>query len=331
MTDARDARIGEAPGPLWMRAAAGAIGLLPWRWLRALGAALGAIAGSALRIRRRHVEASLRRAEIADAGAIARGVYSSLGAGLLELLWLAGKPPAALGPRFTVAPACAEALRGALARGRGVVVATAHTGNWDLSACGAAQWLAEVARAEAWGRGEGRAPSVHVVTKRLSWRALDRYWQHLRAARGVVLVDAKGAAARVREALAAGDVAVMLIDQAPERASGVAELPFLGAPALHDLGPALLAARARSPLLLLLGHRDDDGLHHLELAEAIAPEDLRGGAGAIRAATARLAAGLERFVRAHPAQWLWLHRRWKGAASTARQKSHHGSTVLGRH
>ena len=295
-----DDRLGRAPGPLWMRALAAAVARLPFRWLRALGAALGFLAGSVLRIRRRHVEASLGRAGIAPTAAAARGMYASLGTGIFELLWLTGRPKGALAGWFTVSPDCAEALHGAAALGRGVVVATAHTGNWDLTACAAAQWMAD----------QGRPKRLHVVTKRLSWRALDRYWQRLRAERGVILADARGATTHVRNALHIGDFTGLMVDQVPERGSGVTTLPFLGAPALHDLGPALLAARSRSPIVVVLGRRAPDGRHHLELALTIAPEDLRGR-GAIEAATAKIAAALEAFVRAHPTQWLWLHRRWK--------------------
>jgi KDO2-lipid IV(A) lauroyltransferase len=281
-----------------MRALAWAIARLPWAWLRPLGAALGLLAGSVLRIRRRHVEASLRAAGLAPAGAIARRTYASLGAGVFELLWLAGRPPEALEARFTMAPEAGAALSRAVALGRGVIVATAHTGNWDLTACGAARWLS-------------REAALTVVTKRLSWKGLDRYWQRLRAERGVVLVDAEGAASAVREALGAGGVVALLVDQAPERASGVATLPFLGRPAKHDLAPALLAARARVPILVMLGKRERDGRHRVELLASIAPAELRGGRPALERATARIAAAVERFVREQPEQWLWLHRRWK--------------------
>jgi Kdo2-lipid IVA lauroyltransferase/acyltransferase len=303
----KSARLGEAPGPLWMRALAAAVARLPFRWLRGLGAALGFVAGSLLRIRRRHVEASIDRAGIAGSSAAARGMYASLGAGIFELLWLAARPSDALAPLFTMDPACAEALRRAAALGRGVVVATAHTGNWDLSACAAAQWMAR----------EASGARLHVITKRLSWRALDRYWQRLRAERGVVLADAAGAATYVRDALSAGDFTALLIDQVPERSSGVATIPFLGAPALHDLGPALLAARSRAPIVVVLGHRAPDGRHRLEVALTIDPAELRGR-GAIEAATRKIAAALETFVRAHPAQWLWLHRRWKNVGAAGR-------------
>jgi KDO2-lipid IV(A) lauroyltransferase len=226
-------------------------------------------------------------------------VYRSLGAGVVELLWLAGRAPEALDGCFSMAPDAAAALRRAHALGRGVVVATVHTGNWDLSACGAARVLAT------WGA------SLTVVTKRLSWKALDRYWQRLRADRGVTLVDAGGAVASVRTALRAGGVVALLVDQAPERTSGVMTAPFLGRPARHDLAPALLAARAGAPLLVMAGFRDRSGRHWLEVLDAVEPNDLRGGRFAAERATLRIAAATERFVRAHPEQWLWLHRRWK--------------------
>jgi Kdo2-lipid IVA lauroyltransferase/acyltransferase len=282
-----------------MRALAWLVARAPWSWLGPMGAAIGLLAGSLLRIRRRHVEASLKAAGVAPASVIARQMYRSLGAGLVELLWLAGREPAEVDRRFEMSPRAAEALRDAARLGKGVIVATAHTGNWDLSACASARWLAE-----------NLGASLTVVTKQLSWRALDRYWQRLRAERGVTLVPAEGAASEVRRALAEGGVVALLVDQAPERASGVTTLPFFGRPAKHDLAPAILAARAKAPVVVLLGRRRDDGTHVMDFEDALMPDELRG-ADAPRRATARISAAVERFVRAHPAQWLWLHKRWK--------------------
>ncbi len=265
--------------------------------MRAAGACLGFLAGSLLRVRRRHVEEALGAAGLDPS--VAPAVYRSLGAGVFELLWLSGRDPAAIAARFTLSEDAAQGLRAAHARGRGVLVATAHTGNWDLSACGAARWIAK----------ELGAP-LTVVTKRLSWGALDRYWQRLRADRGVSLVEAAGAVGSVRDALRAGGVVAMLIDQAPERRSGVATGPFLGRPARHDLAAALLAARAKAPLLVMSGHRLDDGSHRLELLDVIDPGELAGRDAAERA-TLRASAAVDRFVRSHAGQWLWLHRRWK--------------------
>jgi KDO2-lipid IV(A) lauroyltransferase len=265
-----------------------------------LGALLGGLAGGLLRVRRRHAEAALARAGVARPSRTAAAAYASLGTSVFELLWLAGRPPEALDAHVAFAPGAAERLDALLARGRGLVVATAHTGNWDLAACAGARWL-------------GARGAFHVVTKRLSWRALDRFWQRLRSERGVHLADALGAARRVRAALAAGGIVALLVDQAPERAKGACEAPFLGALARHDTAPALLAARAGAPIAVVLGRRLPSGEHILELVDTVDPAELRGGRPAIEAATRRIAAAVERFVLARPEQWLWLHRRWKPA------------------
>ena len=179
-----------------------------------------------------------------------------------------------------------------------MLIATAHTGNWDLNACAVATWL------------RARGVGFHVVTKRLSWRSLDRLWQRLRAKRGVGLIDAAGVMTDVKNALARGDVVAMMVDQVPERRSGVATFSFLGAEARHDLAPALIALRAQAPILVAFGRRVGEGRHEVDVVDVIEPSSLAAKDDVVPA-TKRIAASLEVFVRAYPEQWLWMHRRWK--------------------
>lgn len=235
----------------------------------------------------------MRTAGIEGAPRYARAMYASLGTGLFEFLWMMGRPGENLANRIAFAPEALEILAKYRADGRGVVVATAHTGNWDLVACAAAH-----------------LGPLTVVTKRLSMRSLDRIWQSARAARGVRLLDAEGASRHVLEALARGGIAALLVDQAPERSSGFVVVPFLGRPARCDLTPAVLAARARVPVLVALGRRLDDGTHLVELRLVLEPPS-RPSRAWVHEATARIQQAVEAFVREHPSQWLWLHRRWK--------------------
>jgi Kdo2-lipid IVA lauroyltransferase/acyltransferase len=263
---------------------------------------LGVVAGDLLRIRRVHVTNAMASAGIPSPQKAASRMYASLGRGLVELLWMAGRPRDTEGIRVVFGGASAARLEHALLAGRGVVVATAHTGNWDLTACAAARWLKE-------RTGEAANKRVlHVVTKRLSWRALDRLWQRLRVERGIELVETHGAVRRVREALGAGHVVAMMVDQVPERASGFAVFPFLGRPARHDLAPVTLAARAGAPVVVAFGVRAAGGHHVLEVVDVLLPSANRE---AIVRATEQIARSLETFIQAHPDQWLWLHRRWK--------------------
>lgn len=106
----------------------------------------------------------------------------------------------------------------------------------------------------------------------------------------------------------------MLVDQAPERSSACVPSRFLGEAANCDLVPAMLAARARVPLVLALGHRNADGTHEVDVPLVLEPPEKPSRAW-IEQATLEFTEALEMFVREHPSQWLWLHRRWKGAAA----------------
>jgi KDO2-lipid IV(A) lauroyltransferase len=268
-----------------------AIGVLPWRWLRFPGALLGALLGSLFRVRRRHVEESMRRAGLPRVSAEARRMYASLGTALFEFLWMIGRRASpSFAVRFTN-----RAAR-ALAR-PGVVIATAHTGNWDLIACGAAH---------------GYLP-LTVITKRLRVGWLDRVWQSERAARRVELLDGPGVFSRALDSIRRGRSVAVLVDQAPERGSAVIEASFLGEQARCDTMAALLAARARTTLVLALGRRLPDGMYEVDVPLVLVPPE-RATRGWAEQATRTLNAELEAFVLAQPAQWLWLHRRWKGFA-----------------
>jgi len=78
------------PARLFLRIVTGGVALLPWRALAPLGALLGWLAGSVLRIRRRAVVSAMTRAGIPEASRAATAMYANLGAGIFELLWLSG-------------------------------------------------------------------------------------------------------------------------------------------------------------------------------------------------------------------------------------------------
>jgi KDO2-lipid IV(A) lauroyltransferase len=282
---------------IW-RALARLVGWLSFAWLARLGAVLGWLAGSVLRIRRAHVEQAMARAGVARGAAPA--MYRGLGAGALELLWMAARRRD-LGRVAVLDGDARAAWEGALAKGRGVVVAASHTGNWDLAACAVAQ----------------RAPLL-VVTKRLSMGGLDAFWQLTRAGYGVSLCEAAGAMARGRAALAAGGAVAMMIDQVPARPEHGVRCAFLGAPAFADRAPATLAARAGAPLVVAASRRDPaaGGAQRLEVLAVLDPPP-RAGKAWIEEATRAATAALDAFVRAHPSEWLWMHRRWKTPSASS--------------
>ena len=260
--------------------------------MRVLGALLGWLAGSVLRIRRGHVEASMRTAGIARVSREARAMYASLGFSAVEFLCMALRGRRALG-RVRFDGASRTRWQEVLAQGRGVVVAASHTGNWDMAACAVA-----------------RDVEILVVTKHLHVRWLDRFWQSTRARLGVQLSDAHGAIARARAVLRRGGVVAMMIDQVPLSPHHASPVAFLGQTAAVARAPAALAASSRVPLVVAAARRDEAGDQVLHVLDVLHPPSRPSQAWVLEA-TRTATQALDRFVRAHPSQWLWLHRRWK--------------------
>jgi KDO2-lipid IV(A) lauroyltransferase len=102
----------------------------------------------------------------------------------------------------------------------------------------------------------------------------------------------------------------MLIDQVPADPSHGIPVTFLGQPALASRASAALAWRSGAPLLVVAARRDPSGVQALSVLDVLLPPP-----GADRAwideATRQATRALERFVLAHPTEWLWLHRRWR--------------------
>jgi lauroyl/myristoyl acyltransferase len=268
---------------------------------------LGLLAGSMVRVRRAHVETAMRRAGLGHVPSLARAMYASLGTAIFEFLWLAGKGAAPadaliLGERARAVLA-EHGRKVPGARSRGLVVATAHTGNWDFVGCALAREHIDIS----------------VMTKRLSAMSLDQFWQERRASFGLELLHGAGVFGRAVQAVEGGRTVALPIDQVPERRSAVMELSFLGRDARCDTTPALLAARTGAPLVLVLGRRLSDGRHFVDVPLVLKPP-VRASRRWIEEATRALNAALEHFVREHPSQWLWMHRRWKTSAALHRSQ-----------
>lgn len=222
----------------------------------------------------------------------ASAMYAALGASLVEFLWMMVRGRGALG-RVRIDAGSRERWDAVLAEGRGVVVAASHTGNWDMAACAIAQQV-----------------ELLVVTKHLRIRWMDRLWQSTRARLGVHLSDALGAVRRARAVLRRRGVVAMMIDQVPQSPRHASPVEFLGRTAPVDRAPAALAAASRVPLVVAAARRDRAGGHILYVLDVLRPPPRPSRAWVVDATrTATLL--LDRFVRAHPDQWLWLHRRWK--------------------
>ena len=174
-------------------------------------------------------------------------------------------------------------------RGRGVLFATAHFGNWELSA---------------FAHGLLTEP-MNVVVRPLDNAAVDRLVEARRQLSGNRLIQKKDAARGILRALAANEAVGILVDQNSSLAEGVF-VDFFGAQACANAAFAKIAVRSGAAVI--------PGFAVWEAAEGryvlrfYPPVEMAGDAAAD---TQRLHTVLEQVIRRNPDQWLWIHRRWK--------------------
>jgi len=185
---------------LLLRGLAALFQTLPETAALALGRGLGRCAHAIARSRRRIALAGLRQAlgathDDATLRAICRANFAHYGTVLAEVLRLPRLTDGQLLDRFTLT-GCEHHTR-ALARGRGVIVITAHLGNWEYL----------VAAQQAWGL------DMAVITRHAHHGGVDRFWQGMREARGVRCLDSYRSLKDVVRHLERGGTVGMTIDQ----------------------------------------------------------------------------------------------------------------------
>lgn len=265
---------------------------LPLGIARALGRALGAIVWQiAIRERRKALtNIALAFPEWSDAQRrmTIRRMFQHHGESLFEIFWLPNLD-AATRDRTTLIEGTDPMLT-AIDAGRGVVVFTAHCGNWE--------WLA-------WVVGMFGRP-VTVLQRERDEPEMNRFITELRARVGIRTIDrgSAGAGREIIQAIRRGGILAFVIDQ-NIRAESV-KVPFFGIPALTPIGPAKLAIRTGAIAVPGFIERRDGKQHirFLDLIETKRDDDPI-------ALTARITAAVEEQIRRAPEQWVWMHDRWR--------------------
>lgn len=262
---------------------------------RRVGCALGWLLGSGLRFRRSEVQATLQRCfpekSPADVRAVADGMYRHLGALLIETLRTGHMDLTALAEEVDFSGF--EKVMRILSQGRGLIVLTAHVGNFELLAMMAAL----------------KGAPLTVITKALKPKWLNDWWLETRGKFGVKMLPARHSYRDCREVLKANGILGFVLDQNMKRNRGIF-VDYFGRPACTSPGLALLSAQSGAPVLPVFMLREPDGRHSVHVCDPLPPPE-RADKEAIRQATQAYTAIIERFVRAHPDQWIWLHRRWR--------------------
>ncbi|MDB4950432.1 MAG: KDO2-lipid lauroyltransferase [Gemmatimonadetes bacterium] len=273
-----------------------AVSMLPERAADRLGAGLGHLIHSPLKIRRGVVEENLRLA-FPDASPAwiertADGCYAHLGREATAMLRLSKLDPQAVVER-TVTHGWDE-MNEALEGGRGVILVTGHYGNWEIAAATVAS----------------RGVPIGAIVRRQGNRLVDARLNDLRRRLGVETIYQSEAPSRVPRLLRRNGVVGIVGDQDARRA-GVF-VPFFGRPASTHRGPALFALKLGAAVFSCVARRQAGADVRYDVIGERVPvartDDLDAD---VRTLTAELAARLEAQVRVAPEQYFWFHRRWK--------------------
>ena len=176
-----------------------------------------------------------------------------------------------------------------LRRGRGILFATAHLGNWELSAFAHALLAAP----------------MHVVVRPLDNPKIDALVESRRTLLGNRIIEKKDAARGILRALAANEAVGILIDQNASLEEGVF-VDFFGVPACANAGFAKIAARSGATVIPGFALWSESERRYV--LRFYPPVEMTGDTVED---TRRLQRQLENVIREYPDQWLWIHRRWK--------------------
>jgi len=194
-------------------------------------------------------------------------------------------------------------LDAAIADGKGVILLTAHAGNFELGGI----------------LLRSRNLKVHAVYKPDHFKAVERLREGMRAQGGVVGIPVDGvgfSTLPLVKLLREGALVGMQGDR-DFSLNGVS-VPFFGRNVPFPRGPWELAAMTGAPIITSFFYADEERRFHAHFGE---PIRIQGGRGermaSIEAGIQAYVADLEALIRRHPSQWYCFYPFWDDPARVA--------------
>ncbi|MFA5085189.1 MAG: ELM1/GtrOC1 family putative glycosyltransferase, partial [Candidatus Omnitrophota bacterium] len=185
-----------------------------------------------------------------------------------------------------------ERIENAAKSGRGTLLLTAHFGDWELSSLVSAL----------------KGFPITVLAREQKMKRLNELLNRLRESKGCKVVRKGMSTKNIFKELYGKNMVGILSDQDAGRKGTFVN--FFGRPTSAHIGPFEIAKHTDSIILPNFIVRTGGPFHKLYLEEYIdvrQSEDKQGLIDGLQ----RYMSLLEKYVRRYPAQWLWLHKRWK--------------------
>lgn len=268
---------------------------LPLPALYAVGDALFFVTYHVLHWRRGLAAANLARSfpERSDAerAAILKQSYRNLADLLAEIVWSFRATPEEMKARVTVENP--ELILAETRAGRSVLLMTAHFCNWEW------QVLA--------GNVVLDRPMFPVYKPQRA-AALDRFLREVRSRFGGTPIPHKMLTRELLRRRSEAQVYAMVADQTPTPDEPKHWTRFLGQDTAFFVGADAIARILQAPVVFVEMHRVSRGRYRMRVSPLSRPPyDRAAGTQVIE----RYARALENQIRASPADWLWVHRKWK--------------------
>jgi KDO2-lipid IV(A) lauroyltransferase len=182
-----------------------------------------------------------------------------------------------------------------LRAGRGVLVISAHFGNWEFAIKRLSIDLPK---------------QIHVVIRRIKDPNVHEFIRTYREkfGGGVSIVQDNGALPILR-VLKKNGIVVTVLDQNAGSTDGIFS-PFFGRPAATYSSVARIAYHLDIPVLPVFDVELEDGKHRINIGSPLTA-DRRSENEFTQSLTDRCNETLEKMIRLYPEQWIWMHNRWK--------------------
>lgn len=193
-----------------------------------------------------------------------------------------------------------EHMLSVVAQNKGVLVVTGHFGNWEFAPLGGVLNFKEF---------QGQ---FHFIRRTLRFKALERMMFKNYYNAGLNVIPKKNSLEKVCVALEQNHAVIFVLDQHASLVNrdGIA-VEFFGKKAGTYRSLATLARHTGVPVIPAAGYRLANGKHVLEFHEPIPWQDHGSTQESLYHNTLAYNQALERIILANPAQWNWMHKRWK--------------------
>jgi KDO2-lipid IV(A) lauroyltransferase len=183
----------------------------------------------------------------------------------------------------------------AKSEGKGILFIAGHCGNWELMAVATSAKL---------------LPSSGIA-RQINNPYINKLIERVRQRYGNSVIYKKGALKAVMKVLKNNGSVGILMDQAVLSDEGYV-IDFLGRGAWTTKMPALIARKTGAAVLPAFIHRTQKG-HKIKIYPAIELANVEDKEAAVLEDTKKFSGFIERYIKEHPSEWLWIHRRWKRA------------------